>query len=70
MELMNLECEVAMTINEIVTLAYIDPFSATMIIQILIAALIGCAMFFRKWIWRVISIVRRVKRHNNDEEEA
>jgi len=59
-----------MTTNEILTLAYIDPFSATMIIQILIAALIGCAMFFRKWIWRVISIVRRVKRHNNDEDEA
>jgi hypothetical protein len=39
-----------------VTLAYIDPASGTLLLQALIAAAIGGVAFFRRSIWRVLTV--------------
>lgn len=41
-----------------VTLAYIDPGSGSLIIQVVIAAIVATPIFFRKQIGRVVALVR------------
>lgn len=40
------------------TLAYIDPGSGSLIIQVVIAAIVATPIFFRKQIGRVVGMVR------------
>ena len=41
--------------------AYIDPFSGTILLQVIIAGVIGCVAFFRRTIWRAARFVLRLK---------
>jgi hypothetical protein len=41
-----------------VTLAYIDPGSGSLIIQVLVAALVAVPIFFRRQIARIVMVVR------------
>ena len=41
-----------------VTLAYIDPGSGSLIIQVLVAALVAVPIFFRRQIARIVMAVR------------
>ena len=40
-------------------LAYIDPASGTLLLQALVAAGIGAIAFFRRSIWRVLTVFHR-----------
>ena len=41
--------------------AYIDPFSGTILLQVIVAGVIGCVAFFRRAIWRAARFVLRIK---------
>ena len=40
-----------------VVLAYVDPVSGYVFLQILVAGLLGGVAFFRKWIWKTIGLI-------------
>ncbi len=46
--------------------AYIDPVSGSILLQVIVAAIIGCVAFFRRWIWRIISFPFRNRRSDKD----
>ena len=50
--------------------AYIDPFSGTILLQVIIAGVIGCVAFFRKTIWRAASFVLRLKPSGGSSPES
>lgn len=45
--------------------AYIDPFSGSIVIQLVIAGLIGMGTFFRKWIGRGLMMFKRPSNAEN-----
>ena len=49
--------------------SYIDPVSGTVLLQLLIAGVIGCIAFCRQWIWKSLRIVLRTKGSRADSEE-
>jgi len=38
-------------------LAYIDPGTGSILLQLAVAGIIGCGAVFRKWIWRFLRLV-------------
>ena len=40
-------------------LAYVDPVSGALLLQLLVAGFVGTIAFFRKGIWRAISLITR-----------
>lgn len=51
---------------ELCVLAYIDPMSGTIILQMILAGIIGGVAFFRRSIWAVVRTVFRTKRPRED----
>ncbi len=49
-----------------ISFAYIDPMSGAILLQVIIAGIIGTAAFFRRSIWRIIRFVFRKKRSDED----
>ena len=49
-----------------VLFSYIDPFSGTILLQVIIAGVIGCVAFFRRAIWGFLRFVLRLKRPEED----
>jgi len=47
-------------------LAYIDPLSGSILLQVIIAGVLGCIAFFRRSIWRVLRLVGRAKPLDED----
>lgn len=41
-------------------LAYIDPMSGALLLQILMAAVIGCLAFFRRTLWGLVTAIFRI----------
>jgi hypothetical protein len=37
-------------------IAYIDPMSGTILLQLLIAAVVGTGLFFRRALWRIVRL--------------
>lgn len=50
-----------------VVLAYIDPVSGTILLQLIIAGVLGCMGFFHRTIWRVC---RAIVGHPQTEKET
>ena len=48
-------------------LAYFDPFTGSLILQLLVAGTVGCVAFFRRSIYRLGRLVSR--RPPRDEEQ-
>ena len=48
-------------------LGYIDPVSGTLIIQLVVAGVVGAIGFFRKSIWKAVGWVTG-RRSSNDED--
>ncbi len=51
-------------------IAYIDPASGMILLQIVIAAIVGTGMFFRRALWRVVGIFYRKRDDKSPEEGA
>ena len=43
-------------------LAYVDPMTGTIILQLLVAGAVGALAFFRRSVWAVVRSVLRVRR--------
>ena len=52
------------------SLAYIDPMSGSILIQLIVAGLLGTAVFFRRWIGRAFRRVLRLNAKRSDEESS
>lgn len=52
--------------NHSVLLSYIDPMSGSILIQLIVAAVVGCLAMFRRTIWSVVSFVFRAKPSGDD----
>jgi len=50
--------------------AYIDPFSGTILLQVIVAGVVGCVAFFRKTIWRAARFAFRLKPSGGSELEG
>ena len=48
-------------------LAYIDPVSGTILLQLIVAGFVGCVAFFRRTIWRVCNKILRLDRNQPQE---
>ena len=48
-------------------LGYIDPVSGAIVLQLLVAGVLGAVAFFRKSIWRML---RFITRRGNDDERT
>ena len=46
--------------------AYIDPVSGTILLQVIIAGIVGCATLLRRTIWRILSFPFRKRRADED----
>ena len=47
-------------------LAYIDPVSGAILLQVIVAGIVGCVAFFRRSIWRILRFVFRLKSSDED----
>ena len=54
--------------ESLVIVAYIDPMSGAVLIQLIIAVAVACVAFFRRTIWRWVRFVFRAKRPNEDSQ--
>ncbi len=52
---------------DLTCLAYIDPMSGAIILQVILAGAVGCAAFFRRAIW---AAVRRLSGRKTRDESA
>ena len=50
-------------------LAYVDPMSGAIVLQLIIAAAVGCGAFFRRSIWGFFSRLFRGKRPPQEPSE-
>lgn len=51
-----------------VLLAYIDPMSGAILIQLIIAGAVACVAFFRRTIWRLVCSVFSFSAKKADED--
>ena len=49
-----------------VLFSYIDPVSGSILLQVILAAIIGCIALFRRSIWGLLRMVFRRSEGNND----
>ena len=49
--------------------SYIDPMSGSILLQVVIAAVIGCVAYFRRSVWQITCFVFRIKRSNDSSSE-
>ena len=50
-------------------IAYIDPMSGTVLLQLLIAAAVGSGLFFRRTLWRLFRLFSGHKTELRKEDE-
>jgi len=48
--------------------SYIDPGSGAILLQVIIAAVIGGLAYFRRSIWRIVCFVLRIKRSDSSSD--
>ena len=51
-------------------LTYIDPMSGTILLQVIVAGIIGGAAFFRRSIWRVVRLVIPSRKQEQEQESS
>jgi len=51
------------------TFAYIDPFSGTILLQLIFAGVAGTVLFFRRSVYRICSLVWRRKPEGEEESQ-
>jgi hypothetical protein len=49
------------------SLGYVDPMSGAIILQLIVAGVVGAVAFFRHSIWRVVRTIFRIKGPQEDE---
>lgn len=52
-----------------ILLSYIDPVSGTILLQVIVAGIIGCVAFFRRSVWRIVRTVLRKKPADEDPSD-
>ena len=50
-------------------IAYIDPMSGAILLQVIVAGLVGAVAFFRRSIWQVLGRVFRKKNSDGESTE-
>jgi hypothetical protein len=58
-----------MTSMGISALSYIDPFSGSILLQVIVAGIIGVIAYFRRWIWRLLWPWSR-REHSDDSTDG
>ncbi len=54
----------------ILLFSYIDPVSGVILMQVIVAGVLGCAAFFRRSIWRVLRLLTPWKGSDKDSADG